>query len=99
MRGAINMGKFTWDKNKTDPEIMGGSVLVCLTDITSARLQPLVEFISEVIEIKLDFRQSAGRYWIMCKTEDQEEARKKWDLLGDVVKDLKRVVDGVEKIA
>lgn len=69
-----NKKKFTWT-DKTDPEIYNnGATIVTLVSTTSEILQPFIEEVSHKIGIKLDFRQTCGRYFVMVKSEEYKEA-------------------------
>ena len=65
---------FSWS-DQTDPDIyQNGATIITLTDTHSAILQPFIEEVSHKIGIKLDFRQTCGRYFVMVKKEECETA-------------------------
>ena len=68
---------FTWT-DKTDPEIYNnGKLIVTLANTRYEILQPFIEEVSHKIGIKLDFRQTCGRYFVMVKSEEYNEVIKR----------------------
>jgi hypothetical protein len=67
----------TWS-SVTDPDIFNnGTVIETLVNTRSAILQPFIEEVSHKIGIKLDFRHTCGRYYVMVKASEYEEALKR----------------------
>lgn len=86
------MTKFTWNSDSIDPEIGNGVIVTILSDTTAKKLQTLIEFVSTLIDVKLDFRVVAGRYVVMCKKDDEKEVREKFPLLLEAIRSLQSIV-------